>query len=308
MNPSKARRHRVGRVVRLALGLALALVLGLSARGVSLYHDPARSWRDAVLDDDDGQRRWDAVYQAVRGRAEVPAAVAITTLAESVNHPSFRIRQTAVMGLGKFGFRSRRHISRVIALLKDPDVWVRGSAAWSLGEILAVDGQTVTTASEARRQALLPLVKALGDQSVHVRLAAAKALAKLGAGRAAIPVLVVGLQPRNGIRRFESLEALRAIGLPDALAAAPAMIAMAADSAALEHSADVRLKMGRIYAAETLFQLGRSDDALEILGLAERSTDRLVRTEARQVRRRLVERHARPWIRVVSALEHKSPL
>jgi HEAT repeat protein len=267
--------------IRTLLGLVAASALTLWIWAT--YFDPVRSWHNAIRDDNNGLRRWEAISQAQTGRATgIDSSTAIASLVDALSDPSIRVRQTAANALPRFGPVSRRAIPALVIALGDPDFLVRTYSAGALGDA------PLPPTDPNRAQVISALTAALKDQSGDVRLSAGVALAKQGEGKTALPTLIGALGPRNGMARFDAMWGLKFISLPEAKTAVPALRRMVADSAKIE--GDIPLKLGCVYAAELLFHLGDAESALEILEEAEESSDAMFSAEARRVRQRLQKR------------------
>src|SRR4051794_6042387 len=65
------------------------------------WFDPVSRWQRAVTDDDNGARRWEALNEMASGKASVDKATALATLMDALRSPSYRVRETAVAGLGR---------------------------------------------------------------------------------------------------------------------------------------------------------------------------------------------------------------
>jgi HEAT repeat protein len=260
------------------LGLVVASALALWIWAT--YFDPVRSWHNAILDDNNGLRRWSAISRAQAGRAAgIDNSTAIASLVDALADPSVRVRQTAANALPRFGPVSRRAIPALVMALGDPDFLVRTYSAGALGDA------PLTPTDPNRAQVISALTAALKDQSGGVRLSAGVALAKQGEGKTALPTLIGALGPRDGLARQEAMWGLKFVSLPEAKTAVPGLKRLIADSA--ETEGDIPLRIGRVYAAELLFHLGEVDTALKVLDEAEESNDAIFSGEARRVRQRL---------------------
>lgn len=114
------------------------LLVLVAASGVTLgvwmtYFDPVRRWQDAIRDDNNGLRRWEAITQAQGGRmAGIDYPTAIASLVDALSDPSIRVRQTAALSLPRFGPASRTAVPALVVALGDPDFLVRAYAADAL--------------------------------------------------------------------------------------------------------------------------------------------------------------------------------
>jgi UDP-GlcNAc:undecaprenyl-phosphate GlcNAc-1-phosphate transferase len=128
------------------------------------------------------------------------------------------VRWEAARALANQTQDPQQALPRLTAALRSEDPFLRGFAAWRLGEMGA-----------AAAPAVPALVEALGRDEGYGRGGASGALAKIGpAAAAAVPALVEGLKSDDGDRRWKAARTLGRIG-PAARDAAPALIASISD-------------------------------------------------------------------------------
>ena len=99
-----------------------------------------------------------------------PEARAVEVLLDGSLASDARVREACALGLEHGGPRA---VHALLALLGDPEVSVRATAAWILGEM-------------REGKAALALRRALSDESVQVRVSAARALGVCGGEEAAV--------------------------------------------------------------------------------------------------------------------------
>ena|GEM_PF-2850991 len=262
------------------LGLVALSALLLWA-GVNRF-DPVRRWHNAIHDDNDGPRRWEAVSLAAQGRvAGIDGATAVRALVDALSDPSFRVRQTAAAALGRFNSPNQHAGPALIRALKDPEFTVRSSAAASLGVV-------VKPTDPGKPAAVSALTAALKDPNAGVRQEAARSLATLGEGGVAVPVLLTALSRQNesSLDRHLAIYHLGRMGRPAADAAMPALCALA-DQPSREDE-DEATGYARVYAAEALFRLDPSAAALARLRRVADASAGVVRQEAVKTLGRLV--------------------
>jgi HEAT repeat protein len=93
--------------------------------------------------------------------------MAVSSLSLALDDPSWRVRETAVIALGRMGAKAKSAHARILARLEDHNLMVRAAAISSLIEM------------EANIREDLPRIMALAkDGTVHVRLAAMNALGR----------------------------------------------------------------------------------------------------------------------------------
>lgn len=128
-------------------------------------------------------------------------------LEANLHHEADVVRRFAVFALGEQGPVAQAYGPVVAGLLADEVPWVRRTAVETLG--LLEDADVAVPA----------LQRATADPDDQVRFSAALALARYGAqAAAAAPELARGLRDENRYVRGFSVEALRQIGTPEALA------------------------------------------------------------------------------------------
>ena len=136
----------------------------------------------------------------------------VATLIQHLKHPNRDLRKEAAEALGKFG--DARAVEPLIQALKDDYARVRIGAARSLGElsdaraveplIRALKEGRYTGPAKTAMEALVklgdadvrPLIQALEDKDVSVRIGAAKALGELG-DASAVKLLVQALEDED---------------------------------------------------------------------------------------------------------------
>ena len=258
--------------------------------------------RDLVsaLRDPDAEVRAAAAWSigaASGGREPAGAEAALPRLAEVLRDEQETVRAAAARALGALGLTAKATAPALLAVLDDPradvravaalalarmelspgavpslvhslgsrDDYVRGFAAWSLGNL-----------GPAAQDAVPALVQALGvDDTASV---AAAALARIGPAAAqAVPALAADLHGREAGRRWRAARTLGRIG-PLAEAAVPELRAALRDpnEAVRAHAARA---LGRIGAA--------ARPAAADLQRATGDSDAGVRAEARQALERL---------------------
>lgn len=261
------------------LGLVALSALLLWA-GVNRF-DPVRRWHNAIHDDNDGPRRWEAVSLAAQGRvAGIDGAAAVRALVDALSDPSFRVRQTAAAALGRFNSPNQHAGPALIRALKDPEFTVRSSAAGSLGVV-------VKPTDPGNPAAVSALTAALKDPNAGVRQEAARSLATLGESGVAVPVLLTALSGQNDspLERHLAIYHLGRMGRP-AAAAVPALCALA--DRPPRDDEDETTGYGRVYAAEALFRLDPTEANLARLRRVADAPSVAVRQEAVKILERLV--------------------
>ncbi len=282
-------RPRVTFRVRTLIAL-VALSAVLLAVWKKTHLDPVESWLNAIHDDDDGPRRWEAITRARSGQAKgVNAAEAVDFLIDALRDPSMRVRRSAAASLPEFGPASLKAVPALIRATIDPDDLVRASAASALGEIR-------TMRNDPDRDDLVSaLTRMLADRSSDNRLRAAHALAQQGEGEAALPTLLDALGSHDHWKRYLAMSGLHFLSGDEAKAAIPALKRIAEVSLRDEHGGDASIKPGCVHAAELLYQFGERDFALVLLEEAETRTDIWVPLEARRVRDHLEHSRSITW-------------
>lgn len=162
-------------------------------------------------------KRLHAVYAlAARGKDAVPVLLdALRREAEALREHNLASSHTnpsqleAVFALSAVG---QPAVAQVVALLDEPDWWLRAAAADILGDL-----------GEVARDTVPQLTRALDDESEWVRRNAVEALGNIGpAAAAAVPGLAERLQDDESWIRHNAAMALAKIG-PIAAAAVPAL-------------------------------------------------------------------------------------
>jgi HEAT repeat protein len=155
----------------------------------------------ALLDDThDGVR-----HAAARGLDGAPALSKATRdrLFQSLQDDSEPVRWAAARALATSG-TSEADVPRLGDALSSSDTYVRGFAAFCLGEIGAPAASAVPA-----------LIAALRAEDGYDRGGAASALARIGpAASAAVPALLEGLRSTDGDRRWKAARILGRIGAP----------------------------------------------------------------------------------------------
>jgi hypothetical protein len=258
--------------------------------------------RDLVsaLGDPDAEVRaaaaW-AIGAAGEGREPAGAEAATRPLAEALRDPQEAVRAAAARALGALGPKANASVPALLATLDDPradvraaaalalagmelsavavpslvhslgsdDDYVRGFAAWSLGNL-----------GPAAESAVPALVEALGADDTATIVAAA--LARIGPAAArAVPALAADLRGPDAGRRWRAARTLGRIG-PVADGAVPDLRAALRDPN----------EMVRAHAARALGRIGAAArPAAADLQRATGDSDAGVRAEARQALERL---------------------
>ena len=220
----------------------------------------------ALADADDGVRH--AAACALDGPPSLSVG-ARTALFGMLANSSEPVRWAAARALATAG-ASEADVPRLAITLQSADAYVRGYAAFSLGEL----GPPAAPAVPA-------LVAALQAGDGYDRGGAASALARIGpAAAAAVPALLEGLRSSDGDRRWKAARILGRIGAP-AAQAVPALVQSLRDPN----------EYVRAHAAKALGRIGSgSAGVATALGDATRDPDETVRREAegalRSLRRR----------------------
>jgi HEAT repeat protein len=255
---------------------------------VSALRDPDTEVRAAAA--------W-SIGAASGGREPAGAEAALPRLAEALRDEQETVRAAAARALGALGPKAKAAAPSLLAVLDDtranvraaaalalarmelspgavpglvhslgsPDDYVRGFAAWSLGNL-----------GPAAEGAVPALVEALGaDDTASV---AAAALARIGPAAAqAVPALVADLHGSEAGRRWRAARTLGRIG-PLAEAAVPDLQAALRDPN----------EAVRVHAARALGRIGAAArPAAADLQRATGDSDAGVRAEARQALERL---------------------
>jgi len=151
------------------------------------FDTPVRRWQRAIIDDQNESGRRQALMECRNGIGTIDTETALPTLVDAVRSPSFRVRETDVMGLAEVGRTERDAVPPLIEALADPEPLVRVAAARAMATVLA-PGHT------GRDRGVPALRRLLVDSSPLVRLQAACTLVLLGHGGDALPVLIEALR------------------------------------------------------------------------------------------------------------------
>ncbi len=257
-------RFTVGRLM-LAVAIA-ALPLAIW----SAWFDPVLRWQRALHDDQDGPGRWQALSIA----STLDRATVLDTLLGAARSPSRRVRETAVVGLGRLGHAGRPAAPALFDRLADPDAWIRALAAAQLGRVLP-------PGDPAREDAAVALGRLLGDRSSQVRLKAACTLAEFGRGGEALPTLLETLRTPDYLDQCDALAAIGRLGPPFAPNFVGELRALESRAEAIPPPDLSRLV--RVYGAGARYLLGDRDSAkADLLALAE-AADVDIAREARRI-------------------------
>jgi HEAT repeat protein/lysophospholipase L1-like esterase len=199
------------------------------------------------------------------------AAPAVDALFDALADSSENVRWAAAQALWKAD-PGPPALPRLVLALESRDPYVRGFAAWSLGNL-----------GEAARDAVPALAETVRAEEADGRGASLLALARLGpAARAAAPALIKALGSPHAPRRWNAARALGRIGAPEAVE--PLMRAL------LDRNDHVR-----IHAARALGKLGpAASAAVDALTAARRDPNDDVRREAARALRRIHGIEAEP--------------
>lgn len=264
--------------VRLRWLMALVALAAVPMAIWSAWFNPRRMWQRAVVDGENGARRWHAISEMASGKASVDKATALATLTSALRSPSYGVREVAAAGIGHLGSAARPAAPALIRVLADPDPSVRCRGAAALESILPP--------GDRMREAAVPALKRLlGDRSWDVRLKAASALVEFGHGGDAVSVLVDALGMSDYMTQSEALWLLGRIGpaaAGDALAEVKALEARARMAVAPDLA-----RYLRVYAAHTRYLLGDRVPALAALRAFAKGPDADLAREATRVLSRL---------------------
>jgi UDP-N-acetylmuramyl pentapeptide phosphotransferase/UDP-N-acetylglucosamine-1-phosphate transferase/HEAT repeat protein/lysophospholipase L1-like esterase len=207
-----ARGELVGLLQRPAPEAQTAAAWALARLGADAL--PAVPALEAALGDPSEGVRTAAAAALGAVAADAPAPALWDALAD----PRQGVRWAAARALSRATLAPETALPQLAALLRGDDPYLRGFAAWTLGEM------------GPRAEAAVPaLVDALAREEGYGRGGASAALAKMGpAARSAVPALVQGLEDGDGERRWKAARTLGRIG-PAAEAAVPALIARLSD-------------------------------------------------------------------------------
>jgi HEAT repeat protein len=232
---------------------------------------PAASAREALVralgsDDSPGVRAAAAralgAFGALRRDAKSAVFRALGDGSENVRHDA----ANALFHIGMV----REDLAPLVATLQSRDPYVRGFAAWTLGNMGGAAGGAVPS-----------LAALVGDPKIDAVVSAA--LARIGpAARAAVPALVAALKEEDAGRRWRAARTLGRIG-PGAGEAVPALIAALGDPNEGVRRHAVRA-LGRIAPA--------TGPAAAALQRATGDPDRTVRREAENALEELQARAA----------------
>ncbi len=259
--------------------------------------DTVPALEHALQDGGADERAAAAWALGVRGAA---AASAVAPLASALGDPDPAVRREAARALGGVGPAARtareallralddarqpvrwaaaralfdigvaaEDVPRLAALVRHPDAYVRGFAAFALGNL-----------GPAAKPAVPALAEALALPDAYARAGPAAALAQIGAdAAAAVPALVQGLADPDGDRRWKAARTLGRIG-PAAREAVPALVRSLSDPN----------ERARAYAARSLARIGVADESVmaALEHAASKDADETARGEARQALREL---------------------
>jgi HEAT repeat protein len=132
------------------------------------FFSPVHRWVREIRDDEDSARRnWAARSAYVGGVPGLTPEMAVSSLSQALDDPSWRVRETAVIALGRMGTKAKSAQARILARLEDDNSMVRAAA---VGSLIEMDSNL--------REYLPRIVDLAGDGTVHVRLAAVNALGR----------------------------------------------------------------------------------------------------------------------------------
>jgi HEAT repeat protein len=187
------------------------------------------------------------------------AKAAVPALFEALSDSREGVRWSAADALSKMDLAGLGAVAQLATALRSPDSYVRGFAAWTLGNL-----------GSAARDAVPALVQALGETEGAPTVEAA--LARIGPAAAeAVPALVLDLQHKDAGRRWRAARTLGRLG-PAARAAVPGLVDALHDPE----------EMVRAHAARALGRIGlEARPAAAALQRATGDPDESVRQEAR---------------------------
>ena len=169
--------------------MAAALAAGRADRD-----DGLREGLTAALTDAEGAVRW----AAARALGERGDAAAVPLLSRALRDPACFVRAGAVRALGKLGHPVRGHLLRALSAGNEED------RAFACDAVTAFPDEPTVAA----------LIRALKDESIRVRDAAAHALVCIGAP--AVDLLIATLRGGDLGRRAQAARCLGKIGDPRA--------------------------------------------------------------------------------------------
>jgi len=196
---------------------------------------------------------------------------AVAALFEALSDASQTVRWRATQALWKSHLKPPGDVPRLVERLQNTDDYVRGFAAWMLGNM-----------GPAAKEAIPALMTALEKEDGPLRGEAALALAKMGAvAKQAVPELARALKSADHQRRRSAAKALGSIG-PEAKGAVPFLIAALTDE-------DERV---RAQAARALGRIGlAAPEAVPARTVATHDPKPVVRREAEEALRRIAPAH-----------------
>jgi len=236
------------------------------------FDTPVRRWQRAIIDDRNESGRRQALMECRNGIGTIDTETALPTLLDALRSPSFRVRETAVMGLAEVGRTERDAVPPLIEALADPEPLVRVAAARAMATVLA-PGHT------GRDRGVPALRRLLVDSSPLVRLQAACTLVLLGHGGDALPVLIEALREPDYHAQSAALWFLGNMGPPAARVALPEVKALESRLETLVAPGMVRLL--RVHAAFARRRLGELSAGLATLRALEEGSDIDLAREAR---------------------------
>jgi HEAT repeat protein len=253
---------------RLRTLIAAVACFGIALGIAKWLHEwPTRLYLRAVMQSE-ALDEWDAAHKMLLHGPDADPAIAVPALINALGHRSPRVRASAARALGSFRHHQQAQsaIPSLIGLLKDEDAVVRSNAAATLGWI-CID----PVPKEARLVSALK--SALGDDSVHVRMAAAGALFRIGEVEATIPALTSALVDESEpVRLYATLT----LGGPR-MVNFRSRVLPALRTALRDRAARVR-----VAAAGGLLSLGDAEKALPVLAAERDNPDDMVRRHANE--------------------------
>jgi HEAT repeat protein len=144
------------------------LLFGITIQVWRMFFSPVHRWAREIRDDEDSARRnWAARSAYLGGVPGLTPEMAVSSLSLALDDPSWRVRETVVIALGRMGTKAKSAHARILARLEDSNLMVRAAAVSSLIEM------------DSNIREDLPRIVALArDGTVHVRLAAVNALGR----------------------------------------------------------------------------------------------------------------------------------